>query len=189
MPVRPVFRDEAVRRYIESKQAGVLPVFVSPPVFAFVWVIVGILLSGGLFAWAVKVPQYTPAQAIVITTESENQATAFVCLVNPATSRNLYAGLKAFVRLGPGDQVAVSEIESIEPAVASPQSLLSRYPTASAGALRQLSHAAAVVWLGPPSLPRGIMLEELTGGVYPVQIETGSRRAVSLIPLLGRFFD
>lgn len=46
-PSRPLFRDAAVRRYVEGQRRGVLPEGVRPPVFLGLWLLAALLLAAG----------------------------------------------------------------------------------------------------------------------------------------------
>jgi hypothetical protein len=47
--VRPIFRADAVRRYIQSQQKAVLPRFICPRTFLCLWILLGLLfLAGGI---------------------------------------------------------------------------------------------------------------------------------------------
>lgn len=49
---RPIFRADAVRRYIEGQQRAVLPRFVCPRTFLYLWILLALLLlAGGLMTW------------------------------------------------------------------------------------------------------------------------------------------
>ena len=45
---RPIFRAEAVRRYIQNSEQAVLPRFVSPGIFLGLWLFLGLLTLGGV---------------------------------------------------------------------------------------------------------------------------------------------
>jgi hypothetical protein len=48
----PIFRADAVRRYIEGQQRAVLPRFVCPRTFLYLWILLGLLLlTGGFVTW------------------------------------------------------------------------------------------------------------------------------------------
>jgi hypothetical protein len=46
---RSIFRTEAVRRHIEGQEDSVLPRFVSPRAFLWLWILLGLLIVGGCF--------------------------------------------------------------------------------------------------------------------------------------------
>src|SRR4051794_23962532 len=61
---RPIFREEASRRYSESRVEQVLPRLAAPPVFRFLWVIAAILVAGLAAAGWTEIPVYVSAPAI-----------------------------------------------------------------------------------------------------------------------------
>ena len=46
---RPIFRTEAVRRYIQNHEEAVLPQLICPRTFLYLWILLGLLLVGGCF--------------------------------------------------------------------------------------------------------------------------------------------
>jgi hypothetical protein len=44
---RSIFRTEAVRRYIQNQREAVLPRFVCPSTFLYLWILLGLLLVAG----------------------------------------------------------------------------------------------------------------------------------------------
>ena len=47
---RPIFRADAVQRYIQSHQKSILPRFVCPRTFLYLWILLGLLLLAGSLA-------------------------------------------------------------------------------------------------------------------------------------------
>jgi len=48
---RWIFRADAVRRYTQSREESVLPRFVSPRTFTYLWILLGLLGVSGFVAW------------------------------------------------------------------------------------------------------------------------------------------
>jgi len=48
-PQRSIFRTEAVRRYIQDQQESVLPQFLRPRTFLYLWIFLVVLLVAGFF--------------------------------------------------------------------------------------------------------------------------------------------
>jgi hypothetical protein len=46
---RPIFRADAVRRYIQSQHKTVLPRFICPRTFFYLWILLGLLFLAGSF--------------------------------------------------------------------------------------------------------------------------------------------
>lgn len=49
LPQRSIFRTEAVRRYIQDQQEAVLPQFLCPRTFLYLWIFLVLLLVAGCF--------------------------------------------------------------------------------------------------------------------------------------------
>jgi hypothetical protein len=48
---RSIFREDALRRYAEGRDRPVLPRYVSPRIFAWLWTALGLLLAAGAAVW------------------------------------------------------------------------------------------------------------------------------------------
>jgi hypothetical protein len=48
-PHRPIFRTDAVRRYMQNQQKPVLPRFVYPRALLYLWILLGLLFLAGGF--------------------------------------------------------------------------------------------------------------------------------------------
>lgn len=56
---RSIFRADAVRRYVQSQQRTILPRFVCPRTFLYLWILLGLLLlTGGLVTWFARGPLF-----------------------------------------------------------------------------------------------------------------------------------
>lgn len=55
---RSIFRDEAVRRYVESQEKAVLPRLLSPKTFLYLWSLVGLLAIGSVITWLAIKPVF-----------------------------------------------------------------------------------------------------------------------------------
>lgn len=54
----PIFRADAVRRYLEGQHRAVLPRLVCPRTFLYLWILLALLLlAGGLMTWFASGPQ------------------------------------------------------------------------------------------------------------------------------------
>ena len=54
---RPIFRADAVRRYIQNQHKTTLPRFVLPRIIVWLWALLGFLLLAGIFAaWRFGAP-------------------------------------------------------------------------------------------------------------------------------------
>jgi hypothetical protein len=53
---RQLFRDSAMKQYLQKREKDVLPQIVSPPVFAVTWLLVALLMIAGGLLWVVDLP-------------------------------------------------------------------------------------------------------------------------------------
>ena len=63
---RSIFRGKALEQYAASRQKDVLPRLVSPPVFVFLWILLALLIVGGIVAWLTRVPTYVVGSGVVL---------------------------------------------------------------------------------------------------------------------------
>jgi hypothetical protein len=45
---RPIFRREALDHYMRRRENAVLPRYAAPPTLAFMWILLGLLMTGGV---------------------------------------------------------------------------------------------------------------------------------------------
>jgi hypothetical protein len=178
---RSIFRDEAIKSYIERREKGILPQLVAPPVFLFLWILLGLLLTAGLLAWLAQVPTYVEGDGIILEQQSPSasgprEAVALIFL--PATSApRLQAGLPVQLQLGSTGPALTRKIEQVEPGVLSPSAVRTRYALASSVSEKLTEPVVVVsVRLGPT-----IPVQLYAGSAVSAQVQVGSRRVLSLL--------
>jgi hypothetical protein len=184
---RSIYRAAAVRRYAQGREQSVLPRFASPPTLICLWILLGLLLASCLVAWLARVPVYATGNAVVMDSTGAGQTGpggVMVAAFLPAADLPaLRAGQDMIVRLDERGEAARMPIVAVEPEISSPSAVLQRFGLQPGAAVSQPT-AVALAILGPR--PGGLPVSVYIGGIYPARVEVGSRRVVSLIPLLGR---
>src|SRR5579883_3174704 len=66
VPRNPIFRDNAVKHYMQSRDKDTLPRFVPLPIALFLWVLLGLLLTAGVLAWYEQIPSYVSGHGVVL---------------------------------------------------------------------------------------------------------------------------
>jgi hypothetical protein len=179
--VRPIFRDAAIKYYMQSREESILPRFVSPPVFILLWIFFALCIIAGILAWNIQVPIYISSTGFVTgsgqpaATTSQGQMS--VILFIPASSFALLKeGQTVQIQLPGGGPQVTRTVTALDP-VLNPADVLKLFglplTTAPAG--------LAVVSLGPTSSWH-IYLRSLVSA----QIRVGSSRVLSFIPGLDR---
>jgi len=191
---RSIFRSDAVQRYIEARQKAILPRFVRPRMFAFMWLLLGLLLASGVTAWMTQVPIYVQGVGVVVhdgapssENEHENEdQMAVVAFLPPEQLSHLHSGQTLFLHLTEQERVSRS-IVAVEPEIISPAAAQKAFGLTE-GAAMAILQPSAVVEVPLEPLPKDWALSAYAGTVYQVEVEVGSRRLVSLLPVVGDFF-
>jgi hypothetical protein len=63
VPNHPIFRQNAVKHYMQSREKDTLPRFISLPIALFLWALLGLLLVVGLLAWYEQIPTYATGRS------------------------------------------------------------------------------------------------------------------------------
>src|SRR5437763_16181732 len=66
MPGRAIFRERAVQHHLHRYEKHVLPGFVSPPVFLFLWIIIGLSTVLCLLSWNTRIPVYISGTGMIV---------------------------------------------------------------------------------------------------------------------------
>lgn len=184
-PKRSIFRTEAVRRYVESRDKSVLPRLVSPPTFFYLWSLLGLLTASTAIAWSVKIPVYTSGPAVVTRLRSEGRDAppVAVAFFPPQYLTELQASQKLFLKLErAGESRLKLSILSVQ--ILSPEAIKKQF------ALNPSNDgpAAAVIarWeISASELPPPAYL----GTSGRAEVEIRRERAISLLPRLPELFN
>jgi hypothetical protein len=173
----PIFRSRALRHYLEGREESVAPRLISPPVFACLWILLSLLILGIAGAAFFRVPVYVPGVAVItrgVCAAKANCGLTIVAFLPPENLPYLHVGQTLFLeQTGSSNRLRVS-VTAVEPAVESPEIIRNRFGIDKSLA-SVVDHPAAVAisnWDGA---------DVYTGSIFPVQVEYGSRRILSLI--------
>jgi hypothetical protein len=177
-----IFRPDALRRYLESREASVLPRFVRPPMVPGLWLLLVLLVAGSTLASYAEVPVHISGEAVrvdeTIYRRSPEDGIALVVFLAPERLSHLKVGQRLFVPLDPGrvtGRVIEVQPEIISPAVAQERFVIS---TAAARAIAQPS-VVAIARLEP--LPCSAADAIRVGAVHRADIDVGSRGVIALL--------
>lgn len=179
--VRPIFRDTAIKYYMQSREKTVLPRFISPPLFIFLWIFFALCIIAGILAWNIQIPTYVTSAGFVTgpdqpaVTVSQNQTS--VVLLIPASSFSQVKDGEPVQMQFPGGGPQVTRTVTSLGQVLSPADVSKLFGLT----LTTVPVGLAVVSLGSTSSWH-LYLKSLVS----VQIRVGSTRILSFIPVLNR---
>lgn len=199
-----IFREEAIRRYAESKEKAVLPRLVSPQTFAYLWFLLGLLSASGLVAWFTRVPLYASGSAVVVCLNDELNDKTHRCdgeivvaaffppqhLSRLQTAQKLFLSFDDDTGIGGGsrnENRLGRPIIAVEPKIMSPDAIHKQFALNAQTVMITQPAAVAIAPLEP--LPTILPASAYLGSVGRVKTEVGSRRIATLLPLIGHFFE
>jgi hypothetical protein len=184
-----VFRAEALRRYSQGRDRAVLPRLIGPRTFLFLWALLVLVGAGASATWFVRVPVYAAGQAIVVEGQRTalNGGVAVVAFLPPEYLVDLRREQALYLNMGSANAPVRQSIVWVEPELMSPNAARTRFglgPSAAAA----ITQPVAVVLTRLENLPAGFPPDAYVGSAYPVRVEVGTRRVVSLAPVVGPLF-
>ena len=185
-PRRQIFRQQALNQYVQRREKDILPRSVAPPVFLFLWILLGLLLTTIILAWQTHVPTSIQAAGVLtqnghITPQSNGEILAML-FVPMTTSMELQTGQTVRLQLlATGEQVTAT-IRSIALDVITPDDARQRYGL-TGDLVFSITQPSVVVMA---SLPTPLPADVSAGRSVSAQVQVGSRSVLSLLPDLLR---
>lgn len=189
MSERPsIFRSDALRRYAAGQAVPVLPRFVMPRALIWLWLLIGLFGGVSVIAWFAQVPVYVSGTALLVPEAGTSPGAGqplVVALLPPDSRLEIQAGQPILVRLpGTGDTIRRS-IDAVAPQASSPAEVAQRYQLV-AGTAAAVTGPTLVATAQLSPVPGGLSPSTYAGAVGQVDVEVGSRRVISFLPLAGR---
>lgn len=172
---RSIFRESAIQRYRLRRDKDVLPRFLAPPLFAFLWILLGLCLLGGFLAWNTRVPLYASASGVIVPSAQAGQFQAL--LLAPVNQQNpIRAGQAVQLQIGTTGPHLQLTITRITPQVLSPEQIRAQYHLNGTLSLtvNQPALVALVLLSGNAARP------EYVGSLVSAEVQIGSQSALSL---------
>ena len=174
-PKLPIFRSKTLQKYMQNREKSVLPRIVAPPVFAFSWIVLTLLIAAGIAAWLGQVPSYITGSGIILNTSSiakqGDGATAAILLPANAISY-IRPGLPVQIQVGQAGPQLHRIIDRVSQNLLSPGAVRQKY-----GFEVTDPSLVATVELGP-TVSRYLYI----GSPIQAQIQIGSQSLLTLFP-------
>ena len=184
---RPIFRPEAVRRYAEAREQSVLPKFVSPRIMVALWTIVVLLIFSGVAVWFTSMPIYGSGLAIVVDTENKpvniEEGTAILALLPPEAQSALDEGKTILIQVNANSKPLKREIVAFEKDASKVNHILEEFGLENHPAVAK-AQPGAVAIVRLQGMPGNAPAKDYVGAIFRADIQIGSRRIASLLPLM-----
>lgn len=182
----PIFRDKALKHYIQNKKKDVLPNFSSVPAAIFGWLLLGLLVATGLLAGYGQVPVSITGEGIVLGTGNSAQAgksgAVALAFFAPNVASSLRAGQSVRIQIGDSDQQLSSEIAAVEPGTTSPAAVLARYGQQMTQSTTNQQVVVAILRSSPT-----FTAMQYIGSVLIIQVNAGTQSLFTALTGIGNF--
>ncbi|GHO92775.1 hypothetical protein KSF_028230 [Reticulibacter mediterranei] len=187
IPNHPIFRQNAVKHYMQSREKDTLPRFISLPIALFLWGLLGLLLVVGLLAWYEQIPTYATGQGAVLSprymSHYAQQGAVAAAFFAIDQAKYLHVGQRVAVSFtSSSDNSLKGTVLAVDAAV-SPDSALSHYGLSSTSAL-SITQPSVVVIIKLDAVSPSLY----AGSTLTANVQVGSRRIISLLPGIGSFW-
>ncbi len=177
-PKLPIFRSKTLQKYMQNREKSVLPRIVAPPVFAFCWIVLILLITAGIVTWAGQVPSYITGSGIILdaggAVHQSNGATAAILL--PASDiAYIRPGLPVQIQIGQAGPQLHRTIGSVKRNLLSPGVVRQQYGFEVAD-----PSLVVTVQLGPT-----ISGQLYSGSPIHAQIQIGFHSLLALFPVVN----
>lgn len=178
---RSIFRERAIQHYVQSRDKDVLPRIVSPPVFLFLWIVLGLCMVLAWLAWNIHTPVYTSAIGIIVG-DSKSGGTQAVLFV-PANQRHVVrAGKPVQLQIGSIDSRLLSTVTSVTATALSPEQIRQHYRLDGGTSLLVTQPSVVLV----VTLGEHISAANYVGSIVHAQVQVGEQSLLSFLPLQVR---
>lgn len=174
-----IFRDKALKHYMQTRKKDVLPNFSSVPTAIFAWVLLGLLVATGLVAVYGQVPVSLSGAGFVLSSGNavQNGGAVVLAFFPASAASQLRAGQSARIQISASNTEADSVVAEVEPGTSSPMAALERYGQPASGTA-QARQQTVVAVLKPGS---GFQATNYVGSALAVQVNTGTQSLFAAI--------
>ena len=184
---RPIFRADVYERFVRARSEPVWPHLVAPRTMRVVWMLLALVLAGSVLAWCAPVPTFDDALAVELSPQlSEtlgNRELAWAVLVPAESAKDLRAGQTVLV----DDRTrAKGVLVEIDEQPSTPERIAERLHLSGAAA-RAIDAPKVIAFARRENATSAD--ERHPGELVTARIRSGERRAISFLPVVGRWFE
>ena len=178
-PRNSIFRDKALKHYMQTRKKDVLPNFSSVPTAIFVWVLIGLLVATGLVAIFGQVPVSITGAGFILGAGSAQQSSGAVVLAffPVSAASQLHSGQAARIQVSTSNVETGGVVATLESGANNPMAALERYGQQVSSPTRANQQMVVAVLKPNP----GFQATHYVGSALAVQITTGTQSLFTAI--------
>jgi hypothetical protein len=169
--MRPtIFRQKSVQQHHQGHDVAMIPQFISPRVFLYLWLLLVVSVIGSAAVWLIDVPVYTSGQAIRVSDRT------LIALFPPERQPYLYEGQTLFLQIE--NRRVPGAIVRLLPDLSTSETVGQQYQLNNHITSALIQPAAVVV----------VRLQTdgmAAGTIYEAEVASGKRPMLSLLPFLS----
>jgi hypothetical protein len=185
IPNSRLFRNDAIKHYLHAKEKHLLPRFVPFPIAFSLWILLGLCLVAGIYAWNEEIPTYVVGPGIVLKQDknvphTRNDSIAAI-FIEADQATNIRPGQTTLIQLGYSSQEIKCNVQSVRSGIVSPQNIQQTYGLG--GNMVIAPSVVVIVTL------KNISTSSYAGSMLSSKIQTGSQRLISFLPGVGNLIE
>jgi len=181
-----IFRPEALQRYLRGLQTPVWPRLVSPPIFLCIWILAVLLLMTGMSVWLCKIPVYVSGVATVV--QRPDGEMLIVAFFAPEHLPRLQAGQTLALSSHDGRSRFTEAIVAVKSDIISPAAAQRQFAL-GLGAAHVITEPSAVAMARLEASYFSLPADLYLASSFRADVEVGTRRVISLLPLIGSVIE
>ncbi|MDY7228265.1 hypothetical protein [Hyalangium rubrum] len=182
-----IFREKALRLYMANSQKMVLPRLIRPRALGYFWGLIALLGLGAGLLSSVQVPVHVTGRGLIVARDSPTGTELVLLALLPPDSRvDLAPAQHLLARFATNREPLRASVMSVESHVMSPQAIRERF-SLDAALSGSVTEPAAVAVARVEFIPGEIPYVAYAGSISHIEVVTGTRRIIDLVPRLHSF--
>src|SRR5579884_1019842 len=130
-PDRSIFREQALKQYMQKQEKEVIPHILSPSIFACLWILFSLILLATILVLRQQVPRFINSSGIILNQREANMGTGddmVILAFLPANNiTQFHLGQRTIVQSGSRGPAFTGTIQYIGSSLVSPSDIQRRY--------------------------------------------------------------
>ena len=176
------FREQALQHYLHARSQHVLPQFISPPVFLFLWILLLLAGCGSMLIGLMQIPRYAQGVGIISGKADDWHATTTtaIILLPPEQEAAIKPGQPVQMQIISSSHFIEGRVSTVASDVLSPQRVLETY------GLKEIANSSGLMLriitqpsiLATVRLNEPLLLERYAGSIGGAKVCIGTQSII-----------